>query len=407
MYFTVVRKEANILLIHPKLSTIYGLVVFTFLSVCAESQVRYRVVKLPSVLSSGDGLYLADINDQSGLVGVREVLNTPTQAFLLTKGTGIAFLPSLGGSCSSAMALNEMNHVVGNACLPGDEIEHAVLWQGKTAVDLDTFGGVASDAYGINNLDDTAGSFVLPDGSLHGFFWRQGIWTDVGTLGGSRTYAEDVNDSDAVTGGSDISNDAQPPFKIPPFHGFVWKAGVMTDFGSLFGSDFNYGSRIDSAGRVVGSSDLAGDTAAHGFVWDQGKIVQDLAPLPDNQIAWAFAMNSSGSIVGSSGLYDGGNLPPAYEMLCPCYAVLWEHGQAVRLNDVLPPGWTMDLAANINDRGEIIGTGMHEGDYREQNILLEPIRERNAPIEALSSKPYSGPTRIFRDRKGKLRLARR
>jgi probable HAF family extracellular repeat protein len=387
-----------------------ALVVLSCLSIYAEAQVRYRVVKLPSIVGNAEDAYLSNISNKAGLVGAAQVLGAATHAFRFNQGAGMRFLPSLGGSCSFATSLNDLNHAAGNACLPGDVAQHAVLWQGNTVLDLDTFGGVSSNAYRVNNYDNVAGSFTLSDGSQHGFFWQQGAWTDLGMLGGSKTYALDVNDFDSVTGSSDISNDPQPPFKIPPFHGFVWNAGVMTEFGSLFGADFNYGSQIDSAGRVVGISDLAGDTAAHGFVWDQGNIVQDLEPLPSNQISWAFAMNSSGSIVGSSGLFDGGSLPPAYEMLCPCYGVLWENGQIIRLNDVLPSGWTIDLAIDINDRGEILGTGMRAGDYQELNILLQPIHDVDSTAPDTGERPraadYSGPRVISRDLSGRLRFVR-
>jgi uncharacterized membrane protein len=183
----------------------------------------------------------------------------------------------------------------------------------------------------------------------------------------------------------------------------------LTDFGSVFGADFNYGSQADRAGRVVGTADVAGDVAAHGFVWDRGNIVQELGPLPSDQVSWALDINNSGIVVGASGLADWPYGPPAYYMLCPCYGVIWQNGQVTRLNDLMPPGWTMDLAEDINDQGEILGFGTHNGGYQE--FLLKPVinlsserlnQDQIDPDQSTRSRSFSGPTRISRDREGKL-----
>ena len=71
-----------------------------------------------------------------------------------------------------------------------------------------------------------------------GFLLQKSGSIDLGTLGkGSFTYPYGLNKSDVVTGQSDISNNPNPVLGIPPFHGFQWSGGELTDFGSIFGSD--------------------------------------------------------------------------------------------------------------------------------------------------------------------------
>jgi len=146
-------------------------------------------------------------------------------------------------------ALNDsFGHVAGSSCLAGDTVHHATLWRRDHPIDLDTFGGTASSASRVNRKDAVIGDYVLSDGTVHGFLWQNASWTDIGSLGGSVTFPAALNDSNVVTGQSDITSDLDPVYGIPHFHGFVWQAGVLTDFGPIFGSNFNYGNAIDAAG---------------------------------------------------------------------------------------------------------------------------------------------------------------
>jgi probable HAF family extracellular repeat protein len=177
------------------------LVVPVLVGVSVTAQVRYRVVTLPtpSVLGSYYGLHLSDISDGGSLVGTI-LVHSSSQGFLWQKSSGIDFLPALGGACSYAMGVNNLNHVAGAACLPGDNVQHAALWKAGKVLDLDTFGGAGSHAFRVNRYDDVVGTYTLVDGTLHGFLWQEGTWVDVGSLGGSTTYATDVNDFTVSSG---------------------------------------------------------------------------------------------------------------------------------------------------------------------------------------------------------------
>src|SRR5829696_4254434 len=65
--------------------------------------------------------------------------------------------------------------------------------------------------------------------------------TDLGTLGGSESYAHAINDSGQITGSSLIASGAQ--------HAFLYSNGVMTD---LEGDSLGSGEAINAAGQVAG-----------------------------------------------------------------------------------------------------------------------------------------------------------
>lgn len=369
--------------------------------------VSYRVVPLTSPFDPPGHVLGNKINKHGWIPLTDRLSGRSPQAFLWRWGKP-APLALFGGSCSAANGINDFGHVVGSACLPGDTVGHAYLYRNKRAIDLGTFGGLGAGGSAVNLSDQISGTYQLDDGTVHGFFWQRKHWADVGSLGGSFTYASDINNSGVVTGQSDISNDPDPVYGLPPFHGFQWAGGFLTDFGQIFGSNFNYGNTINDAGMIVGAADLAGDTGAHAIVWNQG-AVQDLTPYGD-LTAWGIDINNQGQAIGSWGFVDPDPTdgPPVYTMLCPCYAVVWQNGGAVFLNDVVPASWNLWLGLAINDRGEILARGQYNGGQL-QTVLLKPtapaMHSSGSPRTAITHEraltyPASAPRAIRRQASG-------
>ena len=78
---------------------------------------------------------------------------------------------------------------------------------------------------------------------------------------------------------------------------------TIVDLGTLGGTRSN-GWFVNEAGQVIGNSQIAGDTAQHGFLWDGGTM-HDLGTLGGNY-SNAQGINGKGNICGGMLLGSGG-----------------------------------------------------------------------------------------------------
>ena len=263
---------------------------------------------------------------------------TVSHAFLYSAGK-MTDIGTLGGTFSSADAVNSTGEVAGTSTLSGITTAptHAFLYHNATMTDLGTLGGPCSFAYGINDLGEVVGQ-ACTTSNQDAFLYSGGKMTDLGTLGNIGSEAVGINNSGQVVGNSEAANGSG-------LHAVMWNSnGKITDLGTLGGLE-SFASAINNAGQVVGyASPSTG--SVHAFLSSGGKMT-DLGVFFDSSVATA--INSSGVVVGTADvLLSNGNTEQ--------HAFIYRNGKLQDLNNLIPPdsGWVLTSATAINDQGQIV-----------------------------------------------------
>jgi probable HAF family extracellular repeat protein len=324
----------------------------------------------------------------------------------------------------------------------GNIAVHAVLWSDRGRIkNLGTLGGLQSVSQAINNqgqvvgvaenaIDDPYNFFdYIVFGISGGTQSRAFLWDpktrkmqDLGTLGtGNDAWAQYVNESGQIAGWSYTNTTPNSPatscgngHPVPTTDPFLLEHGKMRDLGTL-GGKCGFANGLNNLGQVIGDSYLPGDVVFHGFRWDKTNKLQDLATL-GGSYSGTYGIGDAGDVLGWANLANGafhaviwpsGKTKPtdlgvitgytnsiatgidssgqiigclSNTNVCGSHAAafLWENGDMVDLNTLVPPHPGVQLTggdAYINDRGEILTSGaLSDGDYHV--FLLIPKKTR-------------------------------
>ena len=296
--------------------------------------------------------------------------------------------------------INDRGQIVGEgAFAPG--CREPALWDAGILIRLEPAGGECGVALDINENGQIVGYIQDAGGVNRAFLWRdanQNGQTDptemiaLGTLGGADSRAWAINDAGVVVGDADDNNEVQ--------HAFRWENGMVDIHPGLDG-DESYATDINNAGVIVGLERVHdtiywraykrngnatalgalgkenGAYAINNFSQISGYISYDNGPL--NAFLWlpqpayglpagmndlgvgaagefGYGLNDAGQVIGSGG----------------AKAYVWQAGTLTILNDLLPAnsGWTLFGPTGINNKGQIVGTGLYQGQVH--GYLLSP-----------------------------------
>jgi probable HAF family extracellular repeat protein len=93
-------------------------------------------------------------------------------------------------------------------------------------------------------------------------------------------------------------------------HAFFWKNGVKTDLGTVAGDTCSTAHGMNASGQVVGTSGhCEGEFSEHGFLWQRGSGLIDLnafvPPSSDLTMMDGETINDRGEIAGTGRLPNG------------------------------------------------------------------------------------------------------
>ena len=273
-------------------------------------------------------------------------------------------------SNSGARAINDRGTVVGYS--HDAEGGRAVVWEsGQPIREIEIpQGGDFTNAKAISNSGVIGGSYEppLPNVSNVAFIWRDGVLTDLGTLGvgvagkaGSNTQS--INDRGQVL----ISSTHPEGMRAA-----IWEQGQVRELKALEehrgrASDTNaYG--INAFGQAAGCS---GKDPAHPVIWDDdGSIIL----LFENRSGKANPPQGCAHDINDNGIVVGGMRKNGVGV-----AFIWDAAAGITdLNDLATAsraGWDrLESAIRINNRGEIVGLALtKKGEHMEFHpYLLKP-----------------------------------
>lgn len=312
---------------------------------------RYSLTDLG--MFAGTSSSAGDINKKGDVI-----VGGTSGSFLYSHGNWQDFAAS--GCINRASAINDRGQVAGTGS------SGAVLYSAGGCQALGTLGGSASYAYDVNNKGQVTGLSGLAGDAdvLHAFLYSDGHMRDLGTLGGRVSAGYGINDKGQVSGSSILAGDNGAQ------HAFLYSGGTMHDLGTL-GGRTSQGRGINGKGQVTGMSYLAcpGEPpcvspGAHAFLYSAGAM-QDVDTL-GNWWSEGFAINGKGDITGWFTNNDE---------VTDFRAFVYAGGAMHNLNDLLDDsgtGWVLIYGNSINDSGQITGTGLFNGQFRA--FLLTPTR---------------------------------
>ncbi|MBV8724025.1 MAG: hypothetical protein JO350_01690 [Candidatus Eremiobacteraeota bacterium] len=291
-----------------------------------------------------------------------------------------ALLASCGGGTGVAPGVSQtlVNHLTehGPAALPQYFVE-----------DLGTLGGAGgagATAEAISNNGWIIGTSNLAGDTVnHSFVWRNGVMTDLGTLGGMNSNERGVLVSDRI---GLVAGVSQTP-RVDPLgeywgaftfycnnngpcdgyknvvRGFARRNGALVKLPTL-GSNNGEAVGLNDRGQIVGyAEDRTPDYRCappqildvEAVVWEPRSgdaerpySAHALPPLAGDAVAMAGQINDGGQVVGTSS-------PTCAELFSTLntHNVLWDHGSVVNMGNL--GGVCCNTPVDINSGGEVVG----------------------------------------------------
>jgi probable HAF family extracellular repeat protein len=251
--------------------------------------------------STQDGI--VDLGPFSGrIAGVNDSGQLASGQFIYTETGGYSSLGDLGGGFTSASAINESGTIVGSSALVGStDADRAFRWTETGGIEnLGTLPGFDrfSSARGINDLGDIVGASTGFGTGNRAVLWS----TTGGAVDLGAGLALDINNIGAIIGSLSAGSG-----------GWYLDNGQKTFLPNLSGllDGFTDPRALNDHGQVVGASTDVGEFSQlflGGFLWDEDNGLQSLNDLIPENSGWflgtAFDINNAGQIVGS-GFYEG------------------------------------------------------------------------------------------------------
>jgi len=343
----------------------------------AGAAIRYSITDL-GVLPGATNSVATAINSHGMVVGFCSFAGGLTErGFAWANGvmTNPGTLP--GGDYVTAKDVNGTGEIVGTGNANGAAEPRGFFLDASGMTDLArSFGGANIHANGVNDAARCVGEMTRSGSGdpakFRGVLWEKDpahpdrflqtvlpVLTNATDPTLTFTLANDVNNGGVIAGSGYTYPEGQ--------RGVLWLGDAqhtIIDLGKPPGASESFAVAVNDSGTAVGY-DTGPFFRQRALLWsnDTTHTWFELDLLPGTDLSAARAINNLGHVVGASS--DTNGLSRAF---------LWRDGVLFDLNTLLDASgaaWQLRNASGINDAGQIVGTGLHNGT--ERAFLLTPL----------------------------------
>lgn len=183
--------------------------------------------------------YFNDINDLGEIVGSQPMVRP---AVLIRDGQRI----ELTGACHAA-SINNYGHITGLAWDAAGDCRHLLFYADGVAQDLGQFAGASTTRGTAINSADTIVGYAEGPGSVRAFSYAAGRgYTDLGSLGGSHTWAFDISGAGQVVGSSTLPGQGA----YDPTRAILFSEGRLVDLNDYVNEAWALFSPLSSAPAI-------------------------------------------------------------------------------------------------------------------------------------------------------------
>jgi probable HAF family extracellular repeat protein len=262
---------------------------------------------------------------------------------------------------SQTTGMNDAAQIVGSVVLyqNGRYVWRAfVASQAEGMHLLGTLGGdYVSAATDINNDGEVVGVSTTAEGGYFSFIWDP-------VRGMRNIYPQGESGPRALNEMGQalcVTNNTNTP------RSFIWEKTRGVTFISQAGENFD-AADINNNSEAIGTL-YAWSGNERLALWNSAQGIRQVGSLSSQYPrTFGVALNDKGQAVGHA-------FPPSART-GEERAFLWDSAKGIRnLNDLIPPssGWVLLRAVDINEAGQIVGTGLYNG-WPRTFVLTPPIR---------------------------------
>lgn len=332
-----------------------------------RAQLQYRITDLGTL--GGPTAGANDINENGRVVGWSTNAAGVQWGFYYDENNRMFRLAHWTNDTSEALGMSNNPEEACGWGINDDGHRRALYWWFDLIAEFITFGGEQSLAHDVNDLAAVVGWAHNAEGLRRPVLWSDRMY-DLGPLpGGDEAEARAINNAMKIVGfsllrSSSVRGDDRAT---------MWHQGRTIDLGTLGGSS-SLAEGINELGQVVGVSDVieAGRTHARAFLWLPEAAyglppgMNNLAALSAAEQSHAWHVNDLGAVVGEATQLSSALTTSAF---------VWTPEQGMLdLNDLIITGddWHLLIAKSINNQGEIVGTGLLDGITRAYKLTPVP-----------------------------------